>query len=230
MSKTTPHPTGSARKAALQADQAKYRRRSLLLRSALVVIAAAAALYGVTRLGGSSSNSSSNGGGITYTVGTPGPGQTAPPVNLPSTRGGTYNLTSALRKGPVLLYFQEGLTCQPCWDQLKVIQQDMAKYRALGVSQIVSITSDPLDQITQKARDEGLTMPVLSDPNLAVSKTYNANQYGMMGDSRDGHTFVLVAADGKILWRADYGGAPKYTMFVPDSQLLAHLRATMTHQ
>jgi len=134
-----------------------------------------------------------------------------------------FDLAGALAKGPVLLYFQEGLTCQPCWDQLKVIQKDMTKYRAAGVSEIVSITSDPLNLITQKAHDEGLTMPVLSDPNLAVSTTYNANRYGMMDGSRDGHTFVLVASNGQILWRADYGGPPNYTMFVPDAQLLAHV-------
>ena len=217
---STPRPTGSARKAALQAEQARQKRNALLLRVGLVLVVAAAALYGVLQVTG---GNTSKGGQISYVTGTPGTGQAAPPVSLPATTGGTFDLARADHKGPVLLYFQEGLTCQPCWDQLKVIQKDMAKYRALGVSQIVSITSDPLDQITQKARDEGLTMPVLSDPNLAVSKTYHANQFGMMDGSRDGHTFVLVGSNGQILWRADYGGPPHYTMFVPDQQLLAHL-------
>ena len=227
MSKTTPRRTGSARKAALRAEQARQQRRSLLIRAGLAVVLAAGALYAGTRLTGSTSNSA---GAITYTVGVPGPGQTAPPVRLPSTRGGTFSLARALHHGPVLLYFQEGLTCQPCWDQLKVIQQDMANYQGLGLSQIVSITGDPLDQITQKAHDESLTIPVLSDPTLAVSKTYDADRYGMMDGSRDGHTFVLVAANGKILWRADYGGPPNYTMFVPDAQLLAHIHGAMTTQ
>jgi hypothetical protein len=56
---------------------------------------------------------------------------------------------------------------------------------------------------------------VLSDPGLAVSQQYHANSYGMMGASRDGHTFILVGPDGVIRWRADYGGPPKYTMFLP---------------
>jgi peroxiredoxin Q/BCP len=30
--------------------------------------------------------------------------------------------------------------------------------------------------------DEKLSIPVLSDPTLAVSRTYQANEYGMMGD------------------------------------------------
>lgn len=71
----------------------------------------------------------------------------------------------------------------------------------------------------------GLTTPVLSDPDLAVSKTYDANSYGMMGTSRDGHTFILVGPDGTIRWRADYGGAPDYTMYVTVNKLLADLKA-----
>jgi peroxiredoxin len=222
---TTPSPTGSERKAALRAEQQRQRRRALLIRAGLVVLVAAAALYGVTRLTGSSQSGSSD--GISYAVGKPGPGQAAPPVTLAATTGSTFNLASALKKGPVLLYFQEGLSCQPCWDQLTAIKADQAMFQALGVNQIVSITTDPLDQITQKVKDEGITAPVLSDETMAVSKSYDANAYGMMGGSRDGHTFILVGADGKILWRADYGGPPNYTMFVPDAQLISHLRSAI---
>jgi len=71
---------------------------------------------------------------------------------------------------------------------------------------------------------------VLSDPTMAVSKAYHANDYGMMGNSRDGHTFILVGPDGTIRWRADYGGAPHYTMFVQPSQVLADLRAGESKQ
>jgi peroxiredoxin len=125
----------------------------------------------------------------------------------------------------VLLYFQEGLMCQPCWDQLKDIESNMARFRALGIDEVVSITTDPLDQLKQKSSDMGLSSPVLSDPDLNVSVAYSANQYGMMGTSRDGHTFIAVRPDGKILWRADYGGAPDYTMYVPVTNLIADLRA-----
>jgi hypothetical protein len=53
----------------------------------------------------------------------------------------------------------------------------------------------------------------------------DANKYGMMGDMRNGHSFVLVGADGTIRWRADYGGAPDYTMFLPTDKVLADLTA-----
>src|SRR5437899_2888767 len=79
--------------------------------------------------------------------------------------------------------------------------------------------------IAQKTPDMHLTTPVLSDPDLTVSAAYHANDYGMMGTSRDGHTFILVGTDGVIRWRADYGGAPNYTMDVPVTQLLSDLKA-----
>jgi len=50
----------------------------------------------------------------------------------------------------------------------------------------------------------------------------------MMGTGADGHTFILVGPDGTIRWRADYGGAPNYTMYVPPTQLLADLQAGRT--
>ena len=158
-----------------------------------------------------------------FKVGKPGPGAAAPGFSLPSTTGGTLDLAS-LRGKRVLLYFQEGIMCQPCWDQLKDIEANIERFRALGIQSVVTITTDPLDALKQKAALERLSTPVLSDAHLSVSRTYDANSYGMMGRGRDGHTFILVDPGGRILWRADYGGAPKYHMYVPVPNLLADLR------
>jgi peroxiredoxin len=173
---------------------------------------------------GNSPSSINQAGQYAFQVGQPGPGAQAPAMQLPGTDGKTFDL-AAMHGKTVLLYFQEGIDCQPCWDQMNDIQAHWSEFQALHIDQMVSITSDPLSALQQKALDEGLSIPVLSDPNLAVSHTYTANQYGMMGASRDGHTFLLVGPDGRILWRADYGGAPKYTMDVPVESLLADLRA-----
>lgn len=159
-----------------------------------------------------------------FQVGNPGPGQSAPALVLPSTDGSTFDLAK-LRGKTVLLYFQEGISCQPCWDQMKDMQTRQHDLRALGIETMVSITTNPLNALTQKVADEGLSMPVLSDTSLAVSRAYHANEYGMMGESSDGHTFIMVGPDGRILWRADYGGAPNYTMYVPMDTLLTDLRA-----
>ena len=200
------------------------RRRGMLI--AVIVGLAIVALGGIfffnTR--GSSENTARQTGTYPFQIGSPGPGEPAPDFSLASTTGSRFTL-AALHGKTVLLYFQEGLTCQPCWDQLKDIQTHQQDFEKLGITQIVSITTDPLDALQQKVADEGLTIPVLSDPDLAVSGSYTANSYGMMGKSRDGHTFVLVGPDGRIRWRADYGGAPKYIMDVPVPNLLADIQA-----
>lgn len=200
-------------------------RRPLSYRWAAVIVASLAVLgvlFAVYRTNGPSTAAS--GGGPGYQVGRPGIGQQAPGFDLPASTGGSVSLTS-LRGKTVLLYFQEGVGCEPCWTQLKQLEAAAGAVHAAGIDRIVSLTTQPVTLLTQKARDEGISTPVLADTDLAVSKAYTANKYGMMGESMDGHSFVLVGPDGTIQWRADYGGAPKYTMDVPADRLLADLKA-----
>jgi len=203
------------------ASRHKRRGPSGALKAALVVglaIAALGAMFALSNRGGAG-----QGGRYPYQVGKPGPGEPSPPLTLPSTDGSTFDL-GALRGQTVLLYFQEGVGCQPCWDQLRDIEARRGEFQALGIERIVTITGDPLGALKQKVANEKLGLPVLSDAGLAVSRTYQANQYGMMGTSADGHSFILVDQEGRIKWRADYGGAPKYTMYVPVPDLLADIR------
>lgn len=183
-----------------------------------LAVVALGALYLMNRPSGSP-----EAGDYAFAVGTPGPGEQAPDLALPSTSGGTFDLASAQGK-TVLLYFQEGLMCQPCWDQLVDIEAQMGRFTALGIDEIVTITTDPLDALDQKVADEGIATPVLSDPDVSVSQTYGTNGYGMMGDGMNGHSFMVVGPDGTIVWRADYGGAPDYTMYLPVDSLLADLQ------
>jgi peroxiredoxin Q/BCP len=167
------------------------------------------------------------GSGFKYVAGQPGAGSAAPTFTLTSGTGGQVSLTE-FRGRDVLLYFQEGLSCQPCWDQIKDLEQNQAALKTAGVDAVVSITTDPANLIGRKVADEKLTTPVLSDPSMQVSRAYNANQYGMMGEMRDGHSFILVGPDGIIRWRADYGGKPDYTMFLPTAKMLTDLTAEGT--
>jgi peroxiredoxin Q/BCP len=207
--------------AARQAQRRAARRRKTGVRAAIAAAAAGLIVGLFVIFSGASQSGAST---YPYQVGSPGLGKTAPGFMLTASTGGRISL-SQYRGKSVLLFFQEGLTCQPCWDQIADLQHGAAQLRAAGISDVVSITTDPAGAIAQKARDMHLTIPVLSDPNLAVSQAYHANGYGMMGNSRDGHTFILIGPDGKIRWRADYGGAPKYIMYLPTTSLLANIKA-----
>ena len=187
---------------------------------AVVIVGAIVALVATGNLGQPAAGSSA------YQVGSPGPGAEAPPIMLGSTDGSQFDL-SAYRGKTVLLFFQEGIGCEPCWVQMKDVEANWAQFQAAGIDKVVAITGNPLAPLKQKVAMEGLTTPVLGDPDMRVSNAYGANQYGMMGTSADGHTFIIVGPDGKIRWRADYGGPPNYTMYVGVPNLLADMRLGM---
>ncbi|GAA3550770.1 hypothetical protein GCM10022222_37870 [Amycolatopsis ultiminotia] len=199
-------------------------RRTTIIGVAAVVVVAVVVLFVVYRNSQGGSSADAAGSGYKHVSGAPGAGAAAPAFTLASDRGARVGLADFRGKN-VLLYFQEGLSCQPCWDQIKDLEKNQAALKTAGVDSVVSITTDPAELIGQKAADEKLATPVLSDPDLRVSQAYHANKYGMMGETRDGHTFVLVGPDGTIRWRADYGGAPDYTMFLPTEKLLTDLKA-----
>lgn len=220
--------TTNSRSASRVSSKAPTRRgasHKTLILAALVAAAVLVGLYLVYSNASDKADPTGSGASVSYDVGSPGIGEDAPGFELESATGGTVSL-SEYEGETVLLYFQEGLMCQPCWDQITDLEKSQDAVTAAGIDSMVSITSDPADLIAQKVADEGIAeTPVLSDPDLAVSREYSTNQYGMMGDSRNGHSFVLVGPDGKIQWRADYGGAPNYTMYVPVDKVLADLRA-----
>lgn len=225
-SRVQPPKQSRARQTSAPASAARKRRqRQLAVRVGIVGLVAVAGLFLISRGGGgaSSEGSSDAAGGPPFSVGRPGPGQKAPPIQLPSTSGGTFDLASQSGKR-VLLYFNEGLGCQPCWDQIRDIEKDFPAFRALGIDSMVAIAGNPMEDLRRKASDDGIKTPILADPTLSLGKTYNANQFGMMGTSSYGHSFIVVDPDGTIAWRADYGGAPKYSMFVKTEALLKDLR------
>ena len=185
-------------------------------------VAVLAVIFFVSQSGRSSAGTG-QAGRYPFQVAQPGPGQVAPNFTLPATDGTTFDLAAARGK-TVMLFFQEGLGCEPCWTQIKDIEPQWSQFSGLGIDEFVTITTNPLNALKQKVADEGIKTPVLADEHFAVSLNYHANEYGMMGTSADGHSFILVGPDGRIKWRADYGGAPDYTMYVPVPNLIADIK------
>ncbi|GAA3845342.1 peroxiredoxin family protein [Amycolatopsis tucumanensis] len=217
----------AAARSVREARDDSSRRPVWIILGVVVVVLAVTVLYLIYQNSPSQQsqqNSTTGGSGYQHVAGQPGAGAPAPEFTLASASGGRVSLADFRGKN-VLLYFQEGLSCQPCWDQIRDLEQNQAALKNAGVDAVVSITTDPARLIGQKMADEKLSTPVLSDPDLRVSRAYTANQYGMMGEMRDGHSFILVGPDGIIRWRADYGGAPDYTMFLPTQKMLADLTA-----
>lgn len=203
----------------------RQRRKSLLVKIGGTILGAIVVLGTIYFLsnGGNLTAGAGQQGRYRFDVASPAAGVLAPDFSLPSTSGDTIRLNT-LRGKNVLLYFQEGIGCEGCWTQLKDIERDITRFRQLGIDEIITITTNPLGALKQKVVDEKIGLPVLSDKSFAVSRAYNATEYGMMAGSADGHTFILVGSDGRIRWRADYGGPPDYTMYVPISSLIADIK------
>lgn len=160
--------------------------------------------------------------GYRHVAGEPGIGAKAPDFTLTSSTREQVSLGD-YRGESVLLYFQEGLMCQPCWDQIADLEANQAALRKAGIDQVLSISHDPAEHLARKVADENLSTPALSDTTQKAIHAYEAHQYGMMNGTTAGHSFILVGPDGTIQWRADYGGAPDYTMFLPTEKMLADL-------
>ena len=164
-------------------------------------------------------------GGASPTIAT---GQQAPQFALASVvNGSTFNLANYANKSDVLLFFNEGLSCSPCLQQMVDIDKDYSTFAKMGLT-VVSITTDSASSLGTWAHNNGISnMMVLSDSSSQVDNMYGttgANVGSMHPGMTPGHTFILVGKDGKILWREDYGTT---TMYVPMDQLVASVRSAM---
>jgi peroxiredoxin Q/BCP len=139
-------------------------------------------------------------------AGAPAPGdmvtKPAPEFSLPKLGGGEVTLSSFYGKRNVLVFFNEGYGCAPCWQQAVELQEDIATFAAME-TEVFAVMVDPPDLLKAEASRWGLgALPILVDESRKVSKSYDA--LGGMHADKPNHTFVLISADGRVLWDADY--------------------------
>ena len=135
----------------------------------------------------------------------------APDFTLPSTTGGTITLSDYWGKKNVLIYFNEGLSCQPCWEQIPDLEKFLPEFEKMNVA-VISVSLDSVDKWKGTITQYKITTPVLSYEGATTEQDYNLLPYSMAMGRRAGHTFVLVGMDGTIKWRKDYW--PDYGMMV----------------
>ncbi|MHB8568489.1 MAG: redoxin domain-containing protein [Nitrososphaerales archaeon] len=195
----------------------KNRDRKIKLGIFIAVIIVSAAAIGYLAISSSLFSPSPAGGDSGPT--SAWVGRQAPNFSLAEVNGsGTFTLSSYTGKVNVLLFFNEGLDCSPCLQQMQDLSNDYAKFSALNII-VVAITTDTASGLYQWAQSNQVNhLVILSDSGLTVSNSYRTlgSNVSMMS-GRDGHTFILAGASGIIKWRADYGPG---TMFVPDSTIL----------
>ena len=127
------------------------------------------------------------------------PGDKAPDFTLPDADGKPVSLSS-LRGQQVIVYFYPAAMTPGCTTEACDFRDSLSSLAAAGVT-VLGISPDQPAKLAKFRDSQGLTFPLLSDPDHAVLEAYGA--YGekkLYGKTTVGvirSTFV-VGADGKI--------------------------------
>ena len=133
------------------------------------------------------------------------PGDPAPDFTLPDADGHEVSL-SALRGQRVIVYFYPAAMTPGCTKQACDFRDSSVGLSAAGFA-VLGISPDGPAKLARFRERDGLTFPLLSDPDLSVLKAYGAYGekmlYGKKSVGVIRSTFV-VGADGRIE-KAYYG-------------------------
>ena len=127
------------------------------------------------------------------------PGDPAPDFTLPDADGKEVTL-SALRGQRVIVYFYPAAMTPGCTKQACDFRDNLADLNQAGIA-VLGISPDQPAKLAKFREKEGLTFPLLSDPDHVVLEAYGA--YGekkLYGKTTVGvirSTFV-IDPDGKI--------------------------------
>jgi peroxiredoxin len=98
-------------------------------------------------------------------------GDRAPNFRLPAAQGGSIELDTLLKSGPVVLVFYRGQWCPYCNLELRAYQQALPRLQSLG-ARLVAISPQTPDNSLSTAEKNELSFAVLSDVGLHVSRAY----------------------------------------------------------
>lgn len=158
-------------------------------------------------------------------------GGAAPEFNLPSTTGETVALSQYKGNKNVLIYFHEGLTCDPCIRQMPELEKTLDEFEKMNVA-ILHVTFDPVDKLKEAQSRYNIKSPILSYDSAKTEVDYDLTRFSMGMGRRAGHTFILVGPDGTIKWRKDYWPGRGHmvaggTMFVESKEILEQVKTAL---
>lgn len=132
------------------------------------------------------------------------PGDTAPAFDLTADTGEQVSLASLLsgeaKVAKVIVYFYPAAMTPGCTKQACDFTDSLDSLQAAGYT-VVGVSKDAPAKLAKFRERDGLTITLLSDPDLAVHKAYGAfgekKLYGKIVEGVIRSTFV-VGADGAI--------------------------------
>lgn len=127
------------------------------------------------------------------------PGDTAPDFSLQDSSGRTVGLKDFKGRSTVV-YFYPAAATPGCTKQACDFRDSLSSLSAAGYD-VVGISPDPVAKLATFAENEGLTFPLLSDPDHKVAEAYAAwGEKKNYGKTYDGliRSTVVVGPDGKV--------------------------------
>lgn len=126
----------------------------------------------------------------------PGPGDPAPDFSLTSQFGSQVSL-KGYKGNWVILFFFGDHSSEDVRILARRLQRDLAKYSSFNAV-IVGIGVTSPESNHNWADKDGLTFPLLSDPDQVIAKAYGVQADGS-NSTRDGGLYeVIVAPNGKV--------------------------------
>ena len=126
-------------------------------------------------------------------------GETAPTFILPATLGGkpfTFDLTAALKKGPVVVYFYPKAFTSGCTKEAHDFADNMAAYKKMNAT-VIGISGDDIATLNKfSVSDCRSKFPVAADDKLVVAKSYDS----IVANTFANRTSYVIAPDGKIAY------------------------------
>jgi len=143
------------------------------------------------------------------------PGDMAPDFTAQGSLGGkpfTFNLKTALKKGPVVVYFYPSAYTGGCDLEAHTFAEESGKFAAAG-AQILGVSADNLDRLKVFSADPNFCagkFPIASDADTTIAKSYDLSVGAAREGAKDvrgveiGHAFIervtyVIGKDGKIL-------------------------------
>ncbi len=106
------------------------------------------------------------------------PGTTAPQFTAQASRNGKsfhYSLETALRRGPVVVYFYPSAYTKGCDIEAHTFSANIAKFKAAGAS-VVGVSLDSISRLNDFSKDPNYcagNFPVASDPDGHIAQSYD---------------------------------------------------------
>jgi peroxiredoxin len=125
----------------------------------------------------------------------------APDFTLNDHRGQAWSLQGQLERGPVVLVFYLGYSCNFCVHDLFELNADIERFHSLG-AEVIAVSGDSPDLTRQQFDRYGaFGFPVLTDPDHVVGRSYGMVRPAKASEPEELlHGTFLVGRDGQVHW------------------------------